>query len=318
MFKDLIKNTVKTVTTTCQKHAPEILIATGMVASVGAVAMAIKATVDVQEPLEECKENIEDIKESKDEYKHEADYNKDLTVAYFKTAGVVAKHYAIPVVLEITALGTMFSSNKKSRERNAQLAGALTTVQGLYSRYRKNVIDTYGEDVDDAMRLGTKIEKRTVETVDPETGKKKKQKIDTMVVDPENLSDFAIIYSPQTNANFDERNFQCNIQTLNIRRNYMANIMRCNGFITVNEFLKDCGFDMQQTKIQGQVWGYTYDPNDPDKTYPDIKFYDVYDKDGNAAILIDFDNLELLDQKVWAGSESKLMTKMLSKFRKID
>lgn len=319
MLGNLFKNVANTVTKTCQKHAPEILIGVGMAASVGAVALAIKATVDVQEPLKECKENLDSLKECKEDYEEQADYNKDLVCAYAKTAGVIAKHYAIPVALEITALGTMFASNKKSRERNAKLAGALTTVQGLYSKYRNNVIETYGEDVDRDMRLGTHTEKRTIEVEDPETGKKKKQKVDALVLDPDKMSDFAIIYSAETNANFVSNNFQTNLDTLAIRRNYIANIMRCNGYITVNEFLKYCGFDMDQLKIQGQVWGWAYDPNDASKPdYPDIRFYDVYDKDGNAAVLIDFANVELLDQKVWGGSESKKMGKILQRFRKLD
>ncbi len=314
-FSLILKNTATNVTRNLKKHSPEILIGVGAVAAVGATVLACKATLDIQEPLKEAKENIDNIKDNKEKFDSSASYNKEITVAYAQTVGIIVKHYALPAALEAAALATIFTSNNIQRKRNALLTTSLSTVQTMYNKYRENVISKYGEEEDFNLRNGIHLEKRQLEEVD-ENGKTKKVKKEVAVIDEKNLSDFAIIYSPQTNCNWNE-SMPCNKHVLDTRINYINDLLRVNGRVTVNQFLRELGFDYEQTKLAGQVWGWAYSPNPEDSHYGNsvcIKYREVYDSEGRVAILIDFDNLELFSDNIWSHGDNTFMKKMLAKF----
>lgn len=74
MFES-IKKAGKSLLLSGKKHSPEILIVAGVVASGAALVMACKATLDVQEPLKEAKENVDAVRETKEE---NDDYGKDI------------------------------------------------------------------------------------------------------------------------------------------------------------------------------------------------------------------------------------------------
>ena len=273
-FKSKITGLLYSGLNWCSDHSAEICTGVAVVTSVTAVVATVKATKDVIPELEAHKNEIAIIKANKQEdgiyYHHinetdaekftgeEADkqYKKDLTLAYAKTGLTIAKRYAIPAVLEITAVATIISSNKISRQKNAALAGALSGLQVAYDKYRENVIAAVGEDKERDIRLGLHKEKISEEEVD-ENGKTKKVKKDVDVVDPDKLSDpFTYIYDEKAD-NFNKSR-GVNRDVLMIKQAYWNDFLVRHKRVFVNQILEDIGLSCYCTPL-GQVYGWIYD-----------------------------------------------------------
>ena len=80
---------VNTMIFSMKKHSPEILIISGVVGVVASTVLACKATLKVNDVLDETKETIDKIheaKEKKPEEYSEQDAKKDLAIVYVQTA----------------------------------------------------------------------------------------------------------------------------------------------------------------------------------------------------------------------------------------
>lgn len=321
----------------CSDHSAEICTGVAVVTSVAAVATTVKATKDVIPELERHSTNIGAIKKSWDEENQEylslevsgdnADvvpvsgsegaklYRKDLTKEYAKAGLTVAKYYAVPIILEITAVATIISSNKISREKNAALAGSLTCLQAAYDKYRQNVIEAVGEEKERDIRLGLHNEKVTTETVDEETGKTKKVKEDAKVVDPDKMAGLWTYIYDEKADNFNKSR-GVNRDTLLIKQSYWNDYLIRRGRVFVNEVLEDIGLGCYCTPM-GQYYGWVYDPTGESDNKncirfnieDDIRFMGTYDPsviitlepDGN--ILGEAFNKEpKITKKAWANA----------------
>ncbi len=277
MFENL-KKTGTDLLFKISKNSPTLLIIAGGTLAIAGTALACKATLDIQEPLKKAKNDINDIKEDKEagvyDENPEMNYRKDLTTAYVETGVMLAKHYALPVTLEILAIGTLFASDRISRERNAKLAAAVCTANEMYKKYRQNVIDTYGNDVDMQMLTGAKKERKNVITTD-EDGNETKEKQDILELNRTAINPLDTPFA----RFFDEssvhwsKSFMANQSFLRIQENQVNERLRCRGYLFVNDVLDI--LDLPKTDI-GWDYGWIYDP---DKVHQ-ITFgiYDVYDE----------------------------------------
>lgn len=262
----------------CSSHSAEICTGVAVVTSVAAVGFAVKATKDVLPELEHHKNNIDTIKSHKTENSYiqdklvdketmeittteltgkeaEKEYRKDIAKEYALTSLTVAKRYAIPVALEITAVATIISSNKISRKKNAALASSLTAVQAMYDKYRQNVIEAVGEDEERNIRLG--LHKEKVETVD-ENGKKKKGEV--LVADRDKKADaFAGLFCES--SVYWQKPLGVNRDTLLLKQRYWNDILCTRKYVFVNEIFEDLDMPEACTEL-GQYCGWIYDDTD--------------------------------------------------------
>lgn len=317
----------------CSDHSAEICTGIAVVTSVTAVVTTVKATKDVLPELNEHKRNIETIKSHKTEdgkYYHNTSegeaveytgdeaaqvYRKDITTEYARTGLTVAKRFAIPVVLEITAVATIISSNKISRKKNAALAGSLSALQVAYDKYRQNVIETVGPEKERDIRLGLHKEKITEEETD-ENGKTKNVKKDVDVVDPSKIADpFTYIYDES--ADDFNKSRGVNRQTLMIKQCYLNDYLVIHKRITVNRVLEELGLSHYCSDL-GAVYGWVYDESGEKGTQNCIKlhiednarFMGNYDPscivtltpDGDIRKLGAFKNKPEVTKKAWAGA----------------
>lgn len=270
MFES-IKKAGKSLLLSGKKHSPEILIIAGVVASGAALVMACKATLDVQEPLKEAKENVDAVRETKEE---NDDYGKDIALAYANVAGVVAKAYAIPVALEIASLATIFASNGIQRKRNASLSASLAAIQTMFDRYRANVTEKYGAEEDVNMLYGIHKEKIDTEYTDEETGKTKKKKEEVSTIDSKHInpmdSPFARFFDES--SVYWSKSFMQNQEFLRIQQSQINKKLAVNGYLFVNDVFKE--LDLPQTDI-GWDYGWIWDPEKVCQI--DFGIYDVYD-----------------------------------------
>ena len=144
-----------------KKHSPEILVAVGVVGTVTSTVMACKATLKVNDILDETKDTIDKIHECAenpdmaDNYSIE-DSKKDLTTVYIQTGVKLAKLYAPAVTLGVLSVGCIVKSNNILTKRNAALAAAYTAVDKSFKEYRGRVVERFGTGLDRELKYDIK------------------------------------------------------------------------------------------------------------------------------------------------------------------
>lgn len=253
------------------KNSPAILMYAGAVGVVGAGILACRSTLKLTQILENANKTKEQIREMRDsgidEYT-EQDAKKDLTIVYASTALDIAKIYAPSVILGGISIAAMIQSHNILNKRNAALAAAFTTATESFNRYRKAVVDKYGERVDYELRHGIKAEK--VNTKD-ENGKTKKETID--VVNPmESISDYAKYYDESCDG--WSKDSDVNLMFLRAQERFANDKLQAQGYLFLNDVYRMLG--MPDTKA-GQVVGWVFNPENPDgDNYVDFGIHDVY------------------------------------------
>ena len=195
MRNELMNKLSRTFYTSCfklKKHSPEILIVAGAVGTVATIVLACKATLKVNDILDEAKETIDVIHDCVEKEKVTSDgevytqeiANKDLLTVYAQTGWKFAKLYGPSVILGFASMSCMIGSSMILRKRNLALAAAYTAVETGFKEYRGRVVERFGKDMDRELFYNVKakeietvvgkdddgneiVEKKTVHSVDP-------------------------------------------------------------------------------------------------------------------------------------------------------
>ena len=248
-----------------KKHSPEILIGAGIVGTITSAALACKATLKVNDVVDEAKENIDVIHESKEkgltpggqEYSAE-DANKDLAIVYVQTGIKFVKMYAPAVILGAASIGCMIKSHNILQTRNAALAAAYAAVDKGFKQYRGRVIEKFGDAVDEELRYNIKA-KEIETTVTDEKGNETTVKETVKVLDPNTLSPFTKL--------FDEycpdwtKSAETNLLFVKAQQSWANERLQRRGYLFLNEVYHALG--IPETSI-GQTHGWIYDENNPD------------------------------------------------------
>lgn len=241
-----------------KKHSPEILLATGTVGVVASTVMACKATLKVEEIVDEAKEKIDTIhKVSSDpamaEKYSEEDGKKDLAIVYTQTAVKFVKLYGPSVAIGVASLACMIGSNRILNKRNAALAAAYAAVDKSFKEYRGRVIERFGKQMDRELRYNIKAQEIEETTVNA-NGKETITKKTVDVMDPNSYSQYAIVFD-DSNEGWDpdpERSKYFLIQ----QQNWANERLKSRGHLFLNEVYDMLG--AKRTKAGAQV-GWVYD-----------------------------------------------------------
>lgn len=241
-----------------KKHSPEILLVAGAVGAVTSTVMACKATLKVNEVLENTKQQIDTIHRiSSDpamaEKYTEEDSKKDLAIVYTQTAVKFIKLYGPSVALSVVSLGCMIGSNRILNKRNAALAAAYAAVDKSFKDYRGRVIERFGKQLDKELRYNIKAQEVEEITTD-EDGKEVVTKSTVEVADPNSYSPYAIVFD-DGNEGWDpdpERSKFFLIQ----QQNWANERLKSRGHLFLNEVYDMLG--ARRTKAGAQV-GWVYD-----------------------------------------------------------
>ena len=242
-----------------QKHSPEILAGVGVVGVVTSTVMACKATMKLNDILEESKETRDKIREVEsnpryeEQYSHE-DAKKDLVINYTQTAMKVAKLYAPAVILGSASLGCLLASNDILRKRNAALSAAYMTVDKSFKEYRQRVVDRFGEEVEKEIRYNIKAEEVT-STVVAEDGSETTVTETVKTMDPNLYSDYAKFFDEA--SPYWQKDPEYNFMFLKSQQQYANDLLKARGRLFLNEVYEMLGID--KTKA-GQIVGWVYNP----------------------------------------------------------
>ena len=239
-----------------KKHSPEILVVAGVVGVVASTVMACKATLKVNEVLDEANADIEKIHaaveaghtEAGAEY-DETEGKKELAIVYAQSGVKFAKLYGPSVVLGVVSVGCIVASHRILSKRNVALAAAFASVDRGFKEYRGRVIDRFGEELDRELKYNIKA-KEVEEKIVDENGEEKIVKKTVQVGEPER--------SPYTKC-FDEyctgwtKNAEDNYTFLMCQQNYANERLRDKGHLFLNDVYEMLG--IPKTKA-GQVIGW--------------------------------------------------------------
>ncbi len=277
---EIISNLTRTFNRTglkIKKHSPEILLAAGTIGVVVSGVMACKATLKVNEIVDDAKQQIDTIHsvaadpDMTEKYTAE-DSKKDLAIVYTQTAVKMIKLYGPSVGLGVVSLGCMIGSNRILSKRNVALAAAYTAVDKSFKEYRGRVIERFGKQLDKELRYNIKA-KEIEEVSKDENGNEvvKKEVVDVIEDDPNNYSPYSIVFD-DGNEGWDpdpERTKFFLIQ----QQNWANERLKAKGHLFLNEVYDMLG--ARRTKAGAQV-GWVYDEkNVVGDNYVDFGIFDT-------------------------------------------
>ena len=287
---------------TIKKHSPEILAFAGGVGVVTSAVMACKATLKVNDILDEAKNTVEKIHEVRempemvDKYTEE-DSKKDLAIVYIQTGVKLIKLYGPSVLLGAASLGCIFTSHKILRKRNMALAAAYATVDRGFKEYRSRVVERFGKELDRELKYNIRA-KEIEEVVVNEDGTQTSVENTVEAVDPNVYSEYARFYDDGCLG--WSKSSEDNLYFLKCQQNHANERLQAKGHLFLNEVYDMLG--IPRTKA-GQVVGWVYDKdNCTGDNFVDFGIYDLYNERARAfvngherTILLDFN----VDGNVW-------------------
>ena len=278
-----------------KKHSPEILMVTGTIGVVTSAVMACKATLKVNDILEETKQDVDKIngvlenEEYADKYSEE-DSKRDLLIVYAQTGIKLAKLYAPSVILGTLSLGAMITSNNILRKRNVALAAAYTVLDKGFKDYRSNVIERFGEKIDKELKHNIKAKTFETVTVD-ENGKEKKTEEEVNICDE--ISDFARFFDE--GSRYFTKDPEYNLMFLKNQERYANDKLKAKGYLFLNDVYRM--LDIPETKA-GQIVGWIYDEKCPNgDNYVDFGIYNT-NREKSRDFVNGYEKVILLDFNV--------------------
>ena len=256
-----------------KKHSPEILMVAGIAGTVVGTVLACKATTKVSEIIEEKNKAVEDVHtclEDKEIEYTEEDSKKDLTIIYAQTGVKLFKLYAPAIGVMALSFASIIAGHKVLKKRNVAIAAAYAAIDKGFKQYRKNVIEEFGEGVDQQMRFGLKSKEVKKKGKDGKTVKETEYYIDTEGNPLDNISEYARFFDAAS-ENF-AKDPEYNMMFLRRQQDYANEMLKARGHLFLNE-VYDL-LDIPRSKA-GQVVGWVYDKNGNTKgdNYVDFGLY---------------------------------------------
>jgi hypothetical protein len=214
-----------------QKASPQLLFGAGIVGMVGSTVLACRATLKMDEVLDDAKGKLGTAKSLQHREYSEKDRSRDVSLIYFQSGVKIARLYAPAIIVGGVSIYLLRTSNGILTKRNVALTAAYGALEKGFNEYRARVVDKYGEDEDRNFRYGT----RKVEVTDPKTQKTKTvTRVGTD--DPSIYARFFDLHSSSWN-----KEPEYNLIFLKCQQNYANDLLRSRGHVFLNEVYDMCG-----------------------------------------------------------------------------
>lgn len=217
-----------------QKNSPRLLFAAGVTGVVVATVLACRATLKVNDVLDEHEEQLE-----------EADGQQSAAVVYFRTASKLAAMYAPAVIVGAASIAALTGAHVTLTRRNAATVAAYAALDKGFRAYRARVVQELGEDKDREFRHGS--ETRTI-VEETETGPVTK---DVVRAGPDDPSIYAKWFDDTCSA--WQRQPEYNRFFLKCQQNFANDLLNARGHLFLNEVYEMLG--MKHTR-PGSVVGW--------------------------------------------------------------
>lgn len=281
-----------------KKYSPEILVISGVVGLFTAGVMACKATMELDDILEDHKKKADDIHKAIEHPETvvkpytEEESKKVMTLLYAQTGLELVKLYAVPVGISIVSATAILAGHNITRKRNAALAAAYATVDNAFKEYRGRVIERFGEALDKELRYNIKT-KEVEEVVINEDGSETVIKKDVNVSSIDGYSDYCKFFC-EGNPNWT-KDPEYNFMFCRDQERYANDLLKRRGHLFLNEAYDLLGIDRTQA---GNIVGWIYDEKNPNgDNYIDFHILDLH-REANRRFVNGWERNILLDFNV--------------------
>lgn len=239
-----------------KKYSPEILTAAGVIGTVGSTVLACKATLKVEDILDEAKKKsnlinaVHDGEIEVDAEYTDKDYSKDLLVNRTQTAVKLIKLYGPAITLGVLSITAILGGQHILRKRNVAVMAAYKLCEESFNNYRSRVKDELGEEKDRQFYYGI-TEETVKEKVKSKDGKTKTitKKVEKT---PDHLCSQYARFFDEANPNWDKSPEQ-NMYFLKMVQNQMNDKLQARGHVFLNEVYDALGFERSEA---GQFVGW--------------------------------------------------------------
>lgn len=242
--------------------APQIIVGVGVACAVAGTVMAVKKTLEVNDILDEAKEEVETVKKQHPEVvsadgtvtKNPA-VGKELFKSYVKIGGKLVHHYWLPIALEGMGIILIFKGNGMLQARYVAAVGMYKALDEYHKGYAKRVVERFGEDAEYEIRNG--ISTKTVEVTETnekgeEVTKRKKQ----TTYEDGAIRPLDILFDEVTCSNWT-KDPEYNLM-------FLTNVLKlCNerldrrGYLFVEEIREMLGYKLDDHATEAHLSGWT-------------------------------------------------------------
>lgn len=293
-----VSRTIAHNTLLAQKNSPGFLLGAGIVGMVGSTVLACRATLKMDEVLEEAKNKLELARTLEHKDYSEKDRSRDVSLIYFQTSVKIVTLYGPAIILGGTSIAALVNSHNILTRRNAALTAAYAALEKGFNEYRARVIEKYGEEEDRNLRYGT----QEVEIV----SKSGKKEIVTRV-GPGDPSVYARFFDSSSTSWSKEPEY--NLIFLKCQQNYANDLLRARGHVFLNEVYDMLGIPRSKA---GAVVGWILSKNGETDNFVNFGVFDDRTNDRvrdfvngyEGAILLDFNVDGIIYDKIDGPKEA--------------
>lgn len=246
-------------------HSPKILFVVGAVGFVGTVVLAVRATMQMDEILENHEKTLRDnmFTEEKAQEKFEREQK-------IKTAVKIVRAYTPAIGVGILSIGALAGGQIILTKRNGALMAAYVGLDRAYREYRQRIADEYGVETERKFAIGAEEI-----AVEEKTADGKIKTTSALAIDSKHER------SPYTEV-FDERSRFFtkepggNANILLMKQNWANDKLRAQGHLYLNEVLDLLGLPRTEA---GTVVGWVWRRDNEPKTGDNYVSFGVFDGD---------------------------------------
>jgi len=284
-----------------KQNSPAIMFGVGVVGVVATVVLASRATLKLEEALDETQANVQKAEhlwenghDGKAFYVDENEYKKDVTVAYIKGGINVAKLYAPAFIVGAAAIGCLTGAHVTLTKRNGALMAAYVGLEQAFKKYEDRVKEEFGEAKARELKLG--VEEREVYSE-----KKNGEPVVKTVKTAKGDHPYARFFSP-SNPNWNPTP-EFNMLFIRGQQTYWNDHLQTHGYVLLNDVYAALGLERSSA---GAVVGWVYGKDLPGDNYIDFGCWSDENMDKFADFMVGREDHLLLDFNV-AGPVSQLI-----------
>jgi len=267
-FMDTIKAFIGKASWTIEKNKPEILLASSIALTIGAVVTACSATIKASAQVEQYNERMDTIEKCAQEGKTasgevytEEDKKRDTTAAKMQAGVKIAKCALVPIGLTGGAIACEIGMYKELTKLFMLSAAAYTAISEKFKQYRGYISEKYGEEADYCALHGIKAitEKNDTGWKDEHGNPVMEDSVHMVRVTDDD--DYSVLFDER--SEYWEPDFIQNLDFLKAEQSHWNKILKefyPGRPVFLNDIRKRLG--LPPTEL-GQVVGWVYAPNDP-------------------------------------------------------
>lgn len=241
------------------QHSPELLLAAGIGTGVACVVLACKATAKSMPIIEEAKDVLEkmedaeatkDFEEAKAKLREEEgiDVSDDFANEFsgktkrqviLHTTGKVSKNYIPAATCGIISVGCVLASYKILDKRLVGATVAYEILDAKFNKYRKRVIEKFGDEVESEIYYGKDTVKKKVRKILDEDGVEHEEELEEFEPNIEKDVPWHSIYA----VHYTNKSRQPHMDWLQLKtlQNYFNEQLSINGYVLLNDIYKELG-----------------------------------------------------------------------------